>query len=100
MPDGASPEPEEGAEVAEAPDSGPSSAVDFVFHPNPVSIPAGALRAPPVRRPSFGPTFMIGACAALWISAALATGETVPILFVAGWLIMLALDLRIALRKS
>jgi len=99
MPEGASPEPEEGAEVAEAPDSGPSAAVDFVFHPNPVSIPAGALRASPVRRPSFGPTFMIGACASLWLSAAAVTGETVPILFAAGWLIVLALDLGFALRK-
>ena len=89
MPDGASPEPEEGAEI-----------VDALFHPNPVSIPVGALRTLPIRRPAFGPTFMIGACSALWLSAAVVTGEWVPIFFAGGWIVVLALDIRIALRKS
>jgi len=89
MPDGASPEPEKGAQVVEA-----------VFHPNPVSIPAGALREPPVRPPAFGPTFMIGSCASIWLSAALVTGDPVPILASTGWLLVLALDLRVALRRA
>jgi hypothetical protein len=43
---------------------------------------------------------MIGACAAVWISAAVATGETVPVLFAAGWLGVLAADLCFAGRRS
>ncbi|HTF56135.1 MAG TPA: hypothetical protein VK661_02610 [Planctomycetota bacterium] len=78
-----------------------ASAGEPVFHPDPVPIPSGAIPAPPEpeRASSVGPTLVIGACGSLWFAAALSSGATVPALFAAFWLALLAVDLWFGLRR-
>ncbi|HEY3227548.1 MAG TPA: hypothetical protein VGK61_11200 [Planctomycetota bacterium] len=91
----------EGVDAQEVLRTFEASAGDPVFHSNPVPIPSGAIPAPPEpeRASSVGPTLVIGACGSLWFAAALSSGATVPALFAAFWLALLAVDLAVNLRR-
>ena len=85
----------EGVDAQEVLRTFEASAGEAVFHPEPIPIPSGAIVDPPRPPPrtSVGPTLVIGACGSLWFAAALASGATIPALFAAFWLALLAIDL-------
>jgi len=85
----------EGVDAQEVLRTFEASAGEAVFHPEPVPIPSGAIPALPrsESRFSVGPTLVIGACGSLWFAAALSSGATIPALFAAFWLALLAVDL-------